>query len=224
MELSCNHTTLFFTLKIPTIKTSIIMKNVFLLLSFLLISSSLFAQEGMKIGIGFGPAITFARTETSGVLTTKESGLGSRLSLTGRYGFSENYGLQTGIALTTKAYGEEESMVGKVKISTLEIPLGLALRTNEISDGVYVTGFVGPTIDVNISSKLKLNGVESDNNSTIKPIGSSIRFGLGTEKEFDFGTVNVGISYSRGLTNIAKDQPNVTTKVHYIAFEGMFFF
>lgn len=200
------------------------MKNITLLVFFIMISSSLFAQEGVKIGVGFGPAITFSRTEVSGVLTTQESGLGSRLSLTGRYGFSENYGIQTGIALATKAFGSEDDLAGKTNISTLELPIGLSLRTNEISSGLFVTGFVGPTIDLNISSKLKTAGVEMDNKDQIKPIGSSIRFGLGAEKELDFGTVHLGVSYARGLTNIARNQPNTTTKVHYLAFEGIFFF
>lgn len=185
----------------------------------------LFAQEGVKIGVGFGPAINFSRTETNDVLTGEANGLGSRLSLTGRYGFSENYGLQTGVALTTKAYGEKEGTSGKVKVTTIEIPFGLALRTNELNtDGLFVSGFIGPTIDANVSSRLNLNNQDTNNSSNIKALGASVRFGLGTEKEFDFGTLHVGVTYARGLTNIAKDQAGVVTKIHYLAFEGIFFF
>lgn len=200
------------------------MKKALLLLLCIVSSPVLFAQDGVTIGVGFGPAISFSRTETNGLLTSEDNGFGSRLSLTGRYGFSENYGLQTGVALTTKAFGEKEGTAGRVKISTIELPLGLSLRTNELSNGMFVAGFVGPTIDVNISSRLNKNDQEINNNDSIKPLGTSIRFGLGTEKEFDFGMVHLGVSYVRGLTNVVKDQAGVVTKVHYLAFEGMFFF
>ncbi|MGB0524233.1 MAG: outer membrane beta-barrel protein [Flammeovirgaceae bacterium] len=201
------------------------MKKVLLILLMAFPSTLLFAQEGVKIGVGFGPAINFSRTETNDVLTAEDSGLGTRLSLTGRYGFSENYGLQTGVALTTKAFGDKDSNVGKTKVTTVEIPFGLALRTNELNtDGLYVTGFIGPTIDLNVSSRLNINGQDANNAENVQAIGSSIRFGLGAEKEFDFGTVHLGVTYARGLSNIAKDQAGVVTKIHYLAFEGIFFF
>lgn len=199
-----------------------------IVLVIVLVTSSLLvsAQEGLKIGVGFGPAISFSRVEDGGVLASEDNGIGSRLSLTGRYSFTDNYGLQTGIALTTKAYGDKDNASGKTSISTIELPFGIALRTNELSSGgLYVSGFFGPTIDLNVSSRLRQNGEEKNNNDNIKSIGSTVKFGLGVEKEFDFGTFLLGVSYGRGISNIATDtQPNVVTKVHYISTELSYFF
>lgn len=199
------------------------MKKILLIALFFIFGQQLFAQEGSRVGVSFGTAFTSYSEEVNGNRGDGQGGLGTRIALNYRKGFKENYGIQTGIALTTKVF-DREGLInpGKTVLSTIEIPFGVSMRTNEIRDGIYVHGFVGPTLDIYISARNKENsnsGVEDDFNS----IGSTMKFGLAGEKEFDFGTVTLGLSYNRGITDIS-DTKGVDGRIHYFAIEAGFFF
>ena len=89
---------------------------------------------------------------------------------------------------------------------------------------MFVSGFVGPTLDVVVSARNKTDDRNENAEESVKTIGSTMKFGLAGEKEFDFGTVSLGLSYNRGLTNIDDTNADIEQKVHYFAIEAGFFF
>jgi hypothetical protein len=199
------------------------MKKILLVALFFTFGQQLFAQEGTMIGVSFGPIFNSATPEVNGRKQDGENGVGTRIAINYRKGFSENYGIQTGISLTTKAYGDKDGVGGKAVLSAIEIPIGISLRTNEISDGLFISGFVGPTLDVYVSARRKTENDNVDAKKSFNSIGSTIKFGTAVEKEFDFGTVSLGLSYNRGLTDLSDSDSN-DLKVHYFAIEAGFFF
>jgi hypothetical protein len=199
------------------------MKKLLFVALFFTFGQQLFAQEGTKIGVSFGTAFTSYTEEVAGKQGDGQNGTGTRIAINYRKGFKENYGIQTGVAFTTKVF-DKEGLInpGKTVLSAIEVPIMLSMRTNELSSGLYVHGFVGPTLDVYVSSRNKENG-NTDVKDDFNSIGSTVKFGTAVEKEFDFGTVSLGLSYNRGITDVTDDS-NINGKIHYFAIEAGFFF
>ena len=203
------------------------MKKRLLVLALLLLTGGYaFAQEGTRVGLSFGTTFNSTNTEVDGtkVDEASQNGVGIRFALDVRRGFSENYGLQTGVALVTKNFGKKSDAGGKLSLTTIELPVGMFLRTNELGSGLYVNGFLGPTLDFNVSARNKTDDQNNDAGDVIKTLGASFKFGLGAEKEFDFGTVTAGLSYNLGLTNVSDVGNNTTTKANYFAVSVGYFF
>jgi hypothetical protein len=179
------------------------MKKIFLLFLGLLLSGALHAQEGLKVGISFGPAFVGAKSELSGVSSAdlKSSGLGYRLGLLGLYGLSDNFGLYAGAALVGKATKKDDA---KTRLTTLELPIGLRLRSGEIGSGLYVGALIGPTIDLNLAAKSIVGDLEVDAKDNYRTFASTMRIGFMAEKTLGFGTLAVIPSYNIGLTDVSK--------------------
>ena len=214
------------------------------MLFLFLLSTAYFlqAQQGLKIGVRVGPTFTsttFLDATSKTVLEMAQSGAaGWSFGIVANNGFSENYAFHTGAHLVRKGFSfqETDSMstvtMKDNKITTLEIPLGLKLRTNEIGGGIHVTGRFGATIDLNLGFKQTVTvgsepPVANQRGNQINKIGGAFFAGFGGEMEKEFGTVALDISYHHGLANINNKNngiPNASVRLSYIAIAATYFF
>lgn len=189
------------------------MKKMLFAIACLLLSVTGYAQEGLKVGISFGPAFVGQTTEVGGVSSsdTKFSGLGYRLGLEMSGGFTDNIALYTGVALVQKGVKNGDA---RSQSNILEIPLGLKMRSNEISSGIRAGGLVAPTLDLRMSSKTKINDVSTKTTEFTKFMGFGVKIGAVADKEFDFGTGMLILAYNIGLSDHSKTDLSVV-KTNY---------
>jgi hypothetical protein len=185
------------------------------------------AQEGVTIGPHFGLIFSSASiTDVDGNdldadLTTK---VGFGYGINFNYGFSDNYGIHSGLHIVRKGYQRSEVLLidslnvnasQDVAISLVEIPVALRGRSNEIGNGIYITGIFGGSLDITTGYKntftgydpvlkvLDANGGTTKNTRLVTPVNLTFKFGLGVEQELDnIGTFAAGVSYHQGLTNL----------------------
>lgn len=209
-------------------------------LLFMFLSLGLFAQEGLKIGILVSPNIGFSsvtdstKKKVAGITTPVRPGVGFGLSIS--YGFNETIGIQTGAFAVIKNLSFKSSILGveskiQQRVISVEIPFGLKLRSPEIGDGIFVTGFIGGAGEFNVASTQKtfLNGtlIDTDNSyKNINPITVSPVFGLGVDWEFDWGMIHMGPSFHWGLMRVLnkKNNGNLNVKMSYLALDLGYYF
>lgn len=188
--------------------TSMKKLNIFLL-TLCMVSLS-YAQEGFKLGLRFSPAITwFTVTDSSGnVQDGYKSKMGFSTGLLFNYGFTENYAIHSGLRIMMQGTQSEVGIISSnVSLTTVQIPIGFKMRSNEIGSGIFIKGLIGATADVHTAYKYKvtINGTSSETkaNDNVQPFGASFLIGAGIEYEWDgVGTFDFGLSYLHGLTNI----------------------
>ncbi len=200
------------------------MKKISVLLAFFL-SLSVWSQD-LKIGLTLAPTINFNKLETKDAdgnwVTDPDGsgGLGWKGGLLGDYQFADNYYLHSGLLIHSKAFNTDNE---DMTVTTLEIPLALKLRSQEVADNVHITGFFGGTFDINVAAKQKIGGVEIDALDTINSFGMSFMAGAGAEYDLDFGSVGIGLSYHLGFTDIsAYDNKRIIPK--HLAIDLVFYF
>lgn len=199
------------------------MKRISTLLILILLSSpALLAQEGLKIGLRFAPLVSFTSiTDTNGNsldgnAVTNKAGFSYGLATT--YGFTDNYGIYSGVHIVRKGFdrtdtGDSLSLTQDVVATTVEIPLALRGRSNEIGTGVYLSGLFGVSLDVRAGYRNRFTGANpttlapgdgtTNNSALINPITASFLFGAGVDWLVDrVGTFNFGVIFHRGLINI----------------------
>jgi hypothetical protein len=209
------------------------MKNKFKLsFCLLLFAFSLQAQQrNFKLGLRFAPGLSMTRVQdinssdfikvTNGASKFRFSG-----GLAGDFYFARNYAFYSGFWYTAQnagikvdfdSSGTAESMETAVNIQTIQIPVSLKFFTNEVATDAKLYFVVGGSGSLHIK-KIETNQIAKINSSRIKVsnapdaytlgdlgllLGGGIEYRLG-----DATSVFGGITYSRGLTNIAsKDGP-----------------
>ena len=132
------------------------MRKNLLFLLILVSAVSLQAQRGLKMGLRFSPIFSFANiTDSTGAsvdgnLSTRP-GLSYGLSV--NYGFQDNVGFHTGLHIVNKGYRRTSSIKvdsaitvndasENVRITTVEIPLALRGRTNEVAKGIILSALL----------------------------------------------------------------------------------
>ena len=157
--------------------------------------------QDFRIGLSLAPTINFnkAMVKSDGkfviVDSLKSGGLGFKGGLWADYGFAANYYLHSGILIHQRNFKSDYS---DLKITTVEIPLALKMRTNEVADNIRILGFFGATLDFNVSAKAG-NVIVNDQ---INKLGTSLIFGAGAEYNVGFGNINLGLSYHLGMTDV----------------------
>jgi len=194
------------------------------LISVLLIFSLTKAQD-FKIGLTFAPTISFNKQEVNVDNKWKKvdgsGGLGWKGGLLADYNFAGNYNLHSGLLIHNKAFKGDSI---DLKVSTIEIPLALKLRTEEVADNMHITGFFGGTADMNVGATITdTNGDEYNANDMIKTFGLSFMAGVGAEYDLDFGSIGLGLSYHLGFTNIFSNKIERVTPKH-LSIDMIFYF
>ncbi len=195
-----------------------------ILLFGLFIALNLQAQD-FKFGLTLAPTISFNKDyvkDSNGdwVSVATTGGLGWKGGLLADYNFSGNYNFHTGLLIHSKNLGDDDYTQ---TLTTLELPLALKLRSNEVADNVHITGFFGGTFDLNVGAKKKVGGVETQNIDDFNKLGMSFMAGVGGEYDMDFGTVGIGLSYHLGFTDINADEELKTIPKH-LSIDLVFYF
>jgi hypothetical protein len=174
-----------------------------LLVLAMMFAFSINAQD-FRIGLSLAPSISFNKAMVKVndqfviVDTLKSGGLGFKGGLWADYGFAKNYYLHSGILVHSKNFNSD---VSNMKVTTVEVPLALKMRTNEVAENIRILGFFGATLDINVSAKEDNVVVTGD----INKIGTSFIFGAGAEYNVGFGNINLGLSYHLGMTDISSE-------------------
>jgi len=195
-----------------------------ILWSFLFVFTFANAQD-LKIGLTLSPTINFNKREIKVEDKWKTDdgtgGLGWKGGLLADLNFSGNYYLHSGLLIHSKAFDDDNA---DFKVTTLEIPLALKLRTKEVADNVHIIGFFGGTLDLNVDATQKdANGDEYNAKDQINFFGMSFMAGAGAEYDLDFGHVALGVSYHLGFTDILDDD-NINMIPKHLSIDIVFYF
>jgi Outer membrane protein beta-barrel domain len=217
------------------------MKKTLFLIAFLFITKLALAQE-IRFGLRVSPIIAFTsitdkdKNSVSGI--TKSSKVGFAGGLMATYQFAEKFGIHSGLNIVLKGYEYEGTfpsgstkLTTKTNLTTVEIPIALHMRTNEISNGLRIRGIFGGSFNILASSKTDVTsgGVTT---STKKSDGyyklvPDFIFGAGVEWSLeDAGTIDLGIRFNQPLS-LVTDQVNGSDgriKLSYLSFDIGYYF
>ncbi len=224
-------------------------KLTFLALFFILIgfSSKALAQSPVRLGLKFNPIISYARITDEDKKSIdgleKSSKLGFSGGLMLDFNFSERAAFHTGVLIVSKGYETVSPIaVGPTdgpttyittsKVTAVEIPLALKMRSGDIADGLRIRGIFGGQLGLNVSSKTTAGfaGSEKESRKTsdfYQPLSVDFLVGAGVEYDIDnVGTLDFGLSYHNGLTRFNKknDATNTRALLHYFSLDIGFFF
>lgn len=224
------------------------MKKGFIVLLTCLAFHTGYGQEGLKVGIKLNPLIAFARqTDADGNEDPRRSNdtrIGWVYGITGDYYLAPNYGFHSGIHVVAKGYSEvfaRDTLPNSdqnVRISSIEIPFTALLRSNELGNGLFLKGFFGLSLDMNVGYNNKyegsnpISGEVGDGSvkgaNKVKGLGFSFVVGPGIDWELGgVGTLGLGVTYHQGLTNVnrKKNTNNENTiRANYISLDVDYFF
>ncbi len=163
------------------------------------------AQDDFRIGLSLAPTINFnkgmVKVGDNFIISDslRSGGLGFKGGMWADYGFAANYYIHSGLLIHQRNFKSDYS---NMKITTVEIPLSLKMRSNEVADNIRLLGFFGFTLDFNVSGKADNIVITKD----LKKIGTSLVVGTGAEYEVGFGNINLGLSYHLGMTDVMKSE------------------
>jgi len=191
----------------------------------LLLAGFLYMQspaQDFRIGLSVAPTINFNK----GMIKIGDNyiiadslhsgGLGFKGGLWADYGFAPNYYIHSGLMIHQRNFKSDYS---NMKVTTVEVPISLKMRSNEVADNIRLLGFFGFTLDFNVSGK-------EDNiliTNRLNKLGSSLLVGAGAEYDVGFGNVNLGLSYYLGMTDVMNDD-YLRIIPHHISIDFAFYF
>ena len=194
------------------------MKNIILLVALFIIAKVSFAQE-FRFGLRLSPIIAFAgvtdkdKNTITGLSTSSRVGFAGGLMAT--YQFTEKFGIHSGLNIVSKGYQystTSPSLTTKASLTTVEIPLALHMRTNEIANGLRVRGLFGASFNILASTKtdITLTGTTTTtkNSDGYYKFVPDFIFGAGVEWSLrDAGTLDLGLRFNLPLF-LATDKLN----------------
>ncbi|WP_375562182.1 porin family protein [Bernardetia sp. OM2101] len=218
-------------------------KLTFLALFFIFVgfSSKALAQSPVRLGLKFNPILSYARItdedkkSIDGIEQSSKLGFSGGLMLD--FNFSERAAFHTGLLIVSKGY--ETSFEGidvttKSKITAVEFPLALKMRSGDIADGLRIRGLFGGQLGLNVSSKTitDIGGFTEEDRKTsnyYQPLSVDFLVGAGVEYDIDnVGTLDFGLSYHNGLTRFNKKDEDAQFQaralLHYFSLDIGFFF
>ena len=188
-------------------------------------------------------------------LTTK-AGLGFSFDFVLTYGFTESVGFRTGINIATKSVKDElsssvdilgstttTSLTNRTSFTAVEVPLGLKFRSPEIGTGIYIVGHFGVNSEFNLQNKIRQEGTITTNDGAggttttsinsemvdvdgIRLFTASFVPGAGVDWEFDWGMLEMAVTYHWGLLSFTNpdDFGGLKSRLNYIALNLGYFF
>ena len=209
------------------------------------------AQEGVKIGFRASPLIAWASivddsTKTKPEFLTTKPGIGFSFDFVFTYGFSESLALRTGVNIATKGVRTESSITilditttadTRTSFTAIEVPLGLKFRSPEIGTGIYIIGHFGINPEINLQNRTKstvtisspagtsTSTTETVDSDAINPFTLSFVPGAGVDWEFDWGMLEMALTYHWGLLSYTDtDVTGQRSRLNYIALNLGYFF
>jgi hypothetical protein len=225
------------------------MRKTLIIITLLLISKFASSQE-VRFGVRLSPIIAFSsvsdkdKNSISGLTTSSRIGFAGGLMAT--YQFAEKFGIHSGLNIVLKGFEYEGTFPSgstrqttKVNLTTVEIPLALHMRTNEISNGLRIRGIFGGSFNILASSKTDVTA-GSLTSSTKKTDGyyklvPDFVFGAGVEWSLqDAGMLDLGLRFNLPLflttdristvTNNALGSSDGRLRVSYLSFDIGYYF
>jgi hypothetical protein len=193
------------------------MRKTIFVVVLLLVAKLASAQE-FRFGLRLSPIIAFAgvtdkdKNTINGLTTSSRIGFAGGLMAT--YQFTEKFGIHSGLNIVSKGYEYKTTnpaLTTKASLTTVEIPLALHMRTNEIANGLRIRGLFGASFNILASTKtdITLTSTTSTKNSDgyYKFVPDFI-FGAGVEWSLqDAGTLDLGFRFNLPLF-LATDRLN----------------
>ena len=209
------------------------MRKITLTITFVFLSFWAVAQEGFSIGLHLSPIISYGTVldaDKNNIDGLELKGrLGMAYGLVVNYGFTDNYAFHSGVHIVNKGFRSSQGATDPLlyRVTAVEVPLGLKLRSNEVASGVRIKGLFGVSVDVNVSHEAELLGANNDVTTTkdtkrINPLGFTFIFGPGADIETDFGTFTLGLIYHQGLVNVnnkSKSGIDNITRINYVSLD-----
>jgi opacity protein-like surface antigen len=195
-------------------------KEIKLLIFITLLSTTIFSQNEMRIGVNVGANITDFKGNI--IIETADTKIGFLVGAYFEYYITENIALKTNLNYESKAFSsdgfiidasgvgiEEFTTITKFNYLTLPILIKYDFGT---SKKIFVNG--GLTFDNFLNAKSKTDGFfEEFGTSTSKLNQLDLNFTIGVGAYFhldDKNDINLEVRYSPHLTNISKES-NVET-------------
>ena len=214
-------------------------KLTFLALFFILagFSSKALAQSPVRLGLKFNPIISYARITDEDKKSIDQLDVSSKLGFSGGlmldFDFSERAAFHTGLLIVSKGYDIDfDGASITSKITAVEIPLALKMRSGDIADGLRIRGLFGGQLGLNVSSKTTTSfaGLSDESRKTsdfYQPLSVDFLVGAGLEYDIEtVGTLDFGLSYHNGLTRFNKkdDNSQIRALLHYFSLDIGFYF
>lgn len=213
------------------------MKKIAVLTLFLaFIFSTSYGQGDLRLGVQVSPSFAWLDSNDKFV-NSNGTNLGMRLGLIGEYYFQENYAVTSGIGF---AFGQGGTLLYdfsgqywtdtedlpssidtipaganlKHRISYVEIPIGLKMRTREFG---HIRGFAEPHLTLGFRSRglgdLEATGIleeDLDIKKEVAPLAISWGIGIGGEYSVSTATAIIaGLYYQRIFTDVTQDNGNI---------------
>lgn len=186
----------------------------------LLLSLSAFSQ--LRLGLRFSPGLAFNRAmeqEPNDTINVSERGVGIRFFAGPEFNFilGENYVFTTGIWYASRRSGitisdvEAGDLLKAVyNLQYLQIPLTMKLYTNDIAVDTKLYFQLGGTFDTKLNDRANQIDVRRITVDKFRRFDASILIGSGVQLQMGQNTfLLAGISYTRGLINTIKLNPDV---------------
>ncbi len=204
-----------------------------------------FAQNNIRIGLQVSPLIGYATLtdENNNDLTDQNPStrLGFAYGLVGEFGFTDNYGIHTGVNIVTRGYSYQPGSAAeklKWRATTVQVPVAAVLRSAPINDNIYIKGLFGVSLDFQVGHAVEyleltnanpptFNTVSSKNTDRINPLGLTFMVGPGVDVDLTTGTLGFAVVYNQGLTNLNNSKNgflDTRIKSNFIALNMAYFF
>ncbi len=188
------------------------------------------AQDDRKVNLGFtvSPSLSWLETTNAGYEQDGNSaGIKYGLLMDFRLFGVENYALATGFTMNhisgklkeASYFSNSTGIVvpavrsSKYKMTYIDMPLAIRLRTNEIGYTIFY-GVFGTELGFNINTKKEYTDTYStgetenrtdDVSADVNLFRSSLVFGAGVQRHISGNSYyRIGITYHNGLTNVLK--------------------
>ncbi len=221
------------------------MKNILLTVLLFSLGFGLMAQSGVRLGLQVSPLIGYAtvtdknNNDLTDFNATARAGYAYGLAF--EYGFTDNYGIHSGINIVNKGFSYQPTGSAdplKWKVTTLQVPIAAKLRSSRIADNLYIKGIFGLTADFQVGHSVEYLSIVNANppafevlstkdTKRVIPVGFSFIVGPGVDVELPIGTFAFNFVYHQGLTNVNSSKNGFTDtriKSNYVSLDVAYFF
>jgi len=214
------------------------MKKYGFLVILAFLSQTTFGQKGFNFGLNIAPLLSSTRWD-SAKKEIKSADFKSRMGFKGglmvSYGFAENVGIQTGVDILMAGFKSiYGSITNKYSLTSVEIPLLLKMRTNDLAGGIHAKGYFGGAVGLNVGAKVDASAnqfpigakvdatanqplIYEQGKNTItghfQPFFTWFAFGAGIDWDIEgVGMLDIALIYNLGLSNAFKPNYEVEYK------------